>query len=38
LAPVDPPLHKAVAVAAKRAGMSLSRWVAAALERTAGRE
>jgi predicted HicB family RNase H-like nuclease len=32
---VDPPLHKAVAVAAKRAGMSLNRWVAAALERAA---
>jgi predicted HicB family RNase H-like nuclease len=33
---VDPPLHKAVSVAAKRAGMSLNRWVAAALERAAG--
>lgn len=32
---VDPPLHKAAAVAAKRAGMSLNRWVAAALERAA---
>jgi predicted HicB family RNase H-like nuclease len=32
---VDPPLHKAVAVAAKRAGMSLNRWVTAALERAA---
>ncbi len=32
---VDPPVHKAVAVAAKRAGMSLNRWVAATLEREA---
>jgi predicted HicB family RNase H-like nuclease len=32
---VDPPLHKAVAVAAKRAGMSINRWVTAALERAA---
>ncbi len=34
---VDPALHRAVAAAAKRAGASLNRWVAAALERaTAG--
>lgn len=35
---VDPPLHKAVSVAAKRAGMSLNRWVTAALERAAARQ
>ena len=32
---VDPPLHKAVVTAAKRAGLSLNRWVAATLERAA---
>ena len=32
---VDPPVHKAVVTAAKRAGLSLNRWVAAALERAA---
>ena len=30
---VDPPLHRAVATAAKRAGVSLNRWVAMTLER-----
>jgi predicted HicB family RNase H-like nuclease len=30
---VDPPLHRAVVTAAKRAGLSLNKWVAAALER-----
>ena len=30
---VDPALHRAVAAAAKRAGASLNKWVAAALER-----
>lgn len=35
---VGPPLHKAVVMAAKRAGLSLNKWVAATLERaTAGR-
>ena len=32
---VDPPLHRAVVTAAKRAGVSLNKWVAAALERAA---
>jgi len=35
---VDPPLHKALVVAAKRSGMSLNRWVATTLERAAGHE
>jgi predicted HicB family RNase H-like nuclease len=30
---VDPPVHKALVIAAKRAGMSLNRWVASTLER-----
>ena len=30
---VDPSLHRALAAAAKRAGASLNKWVAAALER-----
>jgi predicted HicB family RNase H-like nuclease len=30
---VDPPLHRAVATAAKRAGVSLNKWVATTLER-----
>jgi predicted HicB family RNase H-like nuclease len=30
---VDPSLHKAVITAAKRAGVSLNKWVAATLER-----
>lgn len=30
---VDPPLHKAVATAARRQGLSLNKWVAATLER-----
>jgi predicted HicB family RNase H-like nuclease len=30
---VDPPLHRAVATAAKRAGVSLNKWVAMTLER-----
>jgi len=34
---IEPPLHKALAVAAKRAGVSLNRWVAAALERAVER-
>ncbi len=34
---VDPPLHKAVATAAKRAGQSLNKWVATALASAAGR-
>lgn len=33
---VDPPVHKALVVAAKRAGMSLNKWVATTLERAAG--
>ena len=33
---VDPSLHRKVAGAAKRAGASLNKWVAAALERAAG--
>lgn len=32
---VEPPLHKAVVTAAKRAGLSLNKWVAATLERAA---
>ncbi len=32
---VEPPLHRALASAAKRAGVSLNKWVAAALERAA---
>ena len=32
---VDPPLHRAVVTAAKRAGVSLNKWVAATLERAA---
>ncbi|MDB5642122.1 MAG: HicB family protein [Hyphomicrobiales bacterium] len=32
---VEPPLHRAVATAAKRAGLSLNRWVAMTLERAA---
>ncbi len=34
---VDPALHRAVAAAAKRAGASLNKWVAAALERATAR-
>jgi len=35
---VEPPLHKAVVTAARRAGLSLNKWVAATLERaSAGR-
>ena len=34
---IEPPLHKALDVAAKRAGVSLNRWVAAALERAVER-
>lgn len=30
---IDPPLHRAVATAAKRAGVSLNKWVATTLER-----
>lgn len=30
---IDPPLHRAVATAAKLAGLSLNRWVAMTLER-----
>lgn len=33
---VDPPLHRAVVTAAKRAGVSLNKWVATTLERAAG--
>ena len=33
---VGPPLHRAVVTAAKRAGVSLNKWVAATLERAAG--
>jgi predicted HicB family RNase H-like nuclease len=33
---VDPPVHKAAATAARSAGLSLNKWVAAALERAAG--
>lgn len=32
---IEPALHKAVATAAKRSGVSLNKWVAAALERAA---
>jgi predicted HicB family RNase H-like nuclease len=35
---VEPPLHRALARAAKRAGVSLNKWVAAALERAAARQ
>ena len=34
---IDPPLHRAVVSAAKRAGVSLNKWVAATLERATGR-
>ncbi len=34
---VDPPVHRAVVTAAKRAGLSLNKWVAATLERAASR-
>jgi predicted HicB family RNase H-like nuclease len=30
---IEPPLHRAVATAAKRAGLSLNKWIAVALER-----
>lgn len=33
---VDPAVHRAAAVAARRAGLSLNKWVAATLERAAG--
>ncbi len=33
---LDPPLHKAVATAARRQGLSLNKWVAATLERASG--
>ncbi len=33
---VDPPVHRAVVTAAKRAGVSLNKWVAMTLERAAG--
>jgi predicted HicB family RNase H-like nuclease len=32
---VDPPIHRAVVTAAKRAGVSLNKWVATTLERAA---
>lgn len=32
---VEPPLHRAVATAARRAGVSLNKWVAATLEQAA---
>ena len=32
---VEPPVHRAVVTAAKRAGVSLNKWVAATLERAA---
>ena len=35
---VDPTVHKALGVAAKRSGMSLNRWVSTALERAAARK
>ena len=35
---VEPPLHRALASAARRAGVSLNKWVAAALERAAAQE
>jgi predicted HicB family RNase H-like nuclease len=34
---VDPSLHKDVAVAAKRAGVSLNKWVTSALQKSVGR-
>ena len=34
---LEPPLHRALVSAAKRAGMSLNKWVAATLERAAVR-
>lgn len=34
---VDPPVHRAVVTAAKRAGLSLNKWVAVTLERAASR-
>lgn len=34
---VDPPLHRAVVTAARRAGLSLNKWVAATLERAAAK-
>lgn len=34
---VEPPLHRALVSAAKRAGVSLNKWVAATLERAAAR-
>ena len=34
---VDPPLHKAVATAARRQGVSLNKWVATTLEKAAAR-
>jgi predicted HicB family RNase H-like nuclease len=34
---VDPPLHKAVVTAAKRAGVSLNKWVATTLASAVGR-
>lgn len=34
---VEPPLHRALVSAAKRAGVSLNKWVAATLERAAVR-
>ena len=34
---VEPPVHRAVVTAAKRAGVSLNKWVAATLERAAAR-
>lgn len=33
---VEPALHKSVVTAAKRAGLSLNKWVAATLERASG--
>ncbi len=33
---VEPPLHRAVVTAARRAGLSLNKWVAATLERATG--
>jgi predicted HicB family RNase H-like nuclease len=34
---VDPPLHRALAAAAKQAGMSLNKWVSTTLERATSR-
>ena len=34
---IDPPLHRALAGAARKAGTSLNKWVATALERAAAR-